>query len=166
MTIEQRVQRLERSARRWRLGCAASVACLCAVALAARVGTTAAAPAAAPAPDVKNEINAKQINVVNDAGEKAVTLTTSDDGSGVVFVQGPHQTQAVSILSTPDGVVGIEVKEPGGEGRIHLLAKKGLGAYLTLGTDLKTKTFEITNVGGHAKMDIKDASGNPVWSAP
>jgi hypothetical protein len=157
MTIEQRVERLERSARRWRLGCTASLACLSAVALAACVGA---------APDVKDEINARQINVVNEAGEKAVTLTTGDDGSGAVFVQGPHQSQAVSILSTPGGYVGLEVKEPGGEGRIQLLAKKGLGANLTLSTDLKTKTFEIANVGARAKMAINDSSGNVVWSAP
>ena len=107
MTLEERVEKLERSARRWR---AAAVA----------LGLLGLAGAAQNAPDT---IKARHFEVVDERGKPAATLGSADGLTQLaLYDRAGHARIRLSIDRSQTALVGVRGAPPGPRSDILLIA--------------------------------------------
>ena len=94
MTLEQRLERLEKHNRRLTTALTLTVVAMCAVVTMA---------AAELKDGYFDEVVARNIWVMNDAGEFVVSLGADDDGNGAVLTQSTEGKMLVLLSSTVDG---------------------------------------------------------------
>jgi hypothetical protein len=98
MTTEERLTKLERSLRRWKLGA------ILGVGLAAGMGAMAKAP----------DIRCRSVSVVDDQDRVRIRLSVSDNGLAVVSVQSENKDARPLMLAVrADGQTAITLRRPG-----------------------------------------------------
>lgn len=170
-TLEDRVETLERSNRRWRLAAFVAIAA---------AGFAMALGLAQPA-QVPELIQAKRIEIVSDSGVPVLTLT--QNGAGGIFATQSHAGEilvTVTATATGEGVIALADRtgrrlvelagKPGegvgvvntfsAEGQVaaSMLASKGAGVVQTFRGEHPTAM--LGGVGGYGVLALFDEQGD------
>lgn len=150
MTTEQRIEHLETKCNRLTLALTGmmllSVAIICV--------------AAKPNP-VKDSLQAKKLEIVDNNGRVRIRLGPADEGYGLVVYDVDGQFRA-TLTDAPLGAVS-QLRKAGGS--IKMMAMEG-GCGITLrDKDGKPRALILQQEGGSQIM-LKDAEGKAVFSAP
>jgi hypothetical protein len=111
MTIEQRLDQLEKRNKRLTVALSMTVVAMCAVVTMAATG------------DKDGDfgiVTARTIFVMNDAGEIVVSLGASDNGNGLVETRSAKGKDLVDLTSTVDGEGTVTTYQPNGEASVDL----------------------------------------------
>jgi len=147
MSLEQRIERLERHCRLWR-----SIAASCGVfvVVAVTVG------ADTNKDGVATEVRAKQFILVDDDGNKLVVIAPNESGTGSIKTYSGDQTETVSVSSDDSGG-NITVRDINGKGAMLVL---GHALALTAGNGKPTIMIDGNDKGG-GRIDIYNNLGKP-----
>jgi len=96
MTIEQRLDQLEKRNKRLTVALTMTVVAMCAV-------VTIAAKYRVEKEGLFEIVAKRHINVMNDAGKVVVTLSASDDGNGMIRTRSAKGKDLVTLSSSVDG---------------------------------------------------------------
>ena len=122
MTIEQRLDQLEKRNKRLTVALSMTVVAMCAVVTMAATG------------DKDGDfgiVTARTIFVMNDAGEIVVSLGASDNGNGLVETRSAKGKDLVDLTSTVDGEGTVMTYQPNGKALVSLGATVGGGSVTT-----------------------------------
>ena len=108
-TIEERVEELEQSVRRWRRAATGLVLCLVLILAAALGLQSATAQEGLPSIDA-NSVTARYINLVNDEGKTVIELS-AQGGYGVVTVSNTSTYSAVQLSADETGYVHVSAAD-------------------------------------------------------
>ena len=122
MTVEQRLDQLEKRNKRLTVALTMMAVVVCAVVTMAATGEK---------DGYFDMVVARHINVVNDAGDFVVTLGANDGGNGVVYTESAKGTELVRLNSTVDGYGVVATYQPNGKELVDLSATDGGGAVTT-----------------------------------
>tara|TARA_A100001037_G_scaffold269491_1_gene263685 strand:+ start:511 stop:966 length:456 start_codon:yes stop_codon:yes gene_type:complete len=150
MTTEQRIEHLETKCNRLSFALTGmtllSLAILC---------------VAAKPNDVKDNVQAKKLEIVDDDGKVRIRLGPADAGYGLVVYDEDGQFRA-TLTDAPQGAVS-QLRKAGGS--IKMMAMEG-GCGITIrDQDGKPRVLMLQQQEGSQIM-LKDAEGKAVFSAP
>jgi hypothetical protein len=151
-TLEQRVEHLERSSRRWRAGCIATVI-VAAAAFLMGADAPPAAPAAAPAPAAVpaqaaagqlpngnfGHLTATDLTITSGAGGPALTVLSDKNQTSLSITDANLSTTAVLVVSNAGANILLTKQTPKGITRA------------SLGVDDQSGTIDVKDVTGKTK---------------
>jgi hypothetical protein len=140
--VQQRVARLERERRAWRIGVGAVVAGLF------LAGATAS-------PGVVDEVRARRIVVVDAQGETRAHLGVLPEGSPALALFDAQGRARATLGVLPDGRPGLTLADAQGTERAILGA-----------TELKTIRTGVVERRPKSSLVLFDANGTVLWRAP
>ena len=118
MTVEQRLDQLEKRNKRLTVALTMMAVVVCAVVTMAATGEK---------DGYFDTVVARHINVVNDAGDFVVTLGANDGGNGVVYTESAKGTELVRLNSTVDGYGVVATYQPNGKSLLSLSSAESVG---------------------------------------
>ena len=111
MTVEQRLQQLEKRNKRLTVALTMTVVAMCAVVTMAATGEKYSG---------FDTVVARHIAVVNDAGEIVVSLGANDNGDGVVYTMSANGNDLVMLTSTDNGNGAVTTYQSNGKDLVNL----------------------------------------------
>ena len=111
MTVEQRLQQLEKRNKRLTVALTMTVVAMCAVVTMAATGEKYSG---------FDTVVARHIAVVNDEGEIVVSLGANDDGNGLVYTMSANGNDLVMLTSTDNGNGAVTTYQSNGKDLVNL----------------------------------------------
>ena len=128
MTVEQRLDQLEKRNKRLTAALTVMAVMMCAV-------VTMAAKYRVEKEGLFEMVATRHINVMNDAGKVVVTLSANDDGNGMIRTRSAKGNDLVDLTSTEGGNGAVKTYQPNG---------KPMVAISTTGTGGMIKVYNKT----------------------
>ena len=150
MTIEQRMDQLEKRNKRLTVGLTMMAVAMCAVVTMAATGEKIGIFDTVMA----DEVIARHISVTNDTRDIVISLDANDSGDGLVFTKSAKGKQLVQLTSTAEGNGTVTTYQPNGK---RLVA---LGA-----TDTGGSIFVFNKTGENIAQMGADEYGNGLVGA-
>jgi len=122
MTVEHRLEQLEKRNKRLTVGLTMTVVAMCAVATMAATGEKYSG---------FDTVVARHIAVVNDEGEIVVSLGANDDGNGVVYTMSANGNDLVMLTSTDNGNGAVTTYQSNGKDLVNLTSTDNGGTVKT-----------------------------------
>lgn len=157
-TLEARVARLERSARRWRM---LFFGLIVMIVVAAAVGGQR------PAPKVAEEVKAKLFTAVNDKGEAIVSIGTTPDGADHgILIFNKEGKPSVLLNVGADGNGSLNVFDGKRQHHAALSARAQGGSVMIGPSEDKVVFFAGSDDDGKSYITLQDKKGNVVFQKP
>ena len=139
MTMEQRMDQLEKRNKRLTVGLTMMAVVVCAVVTMAATGDK---------DGTFDTVAARSIYVTNDAGDLVVVLGANDGGDGLVYTQSAKGKDLVMLGSTVDDQGTVATYQPNGKKLVSLGATMGGGSVTTYQPNGKELTALGTSPNG------------------
>jgi len=150
--VNDRLERLERSAARWRW------AALCMGLVLVAVFAWGAAPAI---PTTHDQITTRKLWIVDDDGQ-VVAAIDAKDSAGRMVLRTADQKTSVSLSTSTAGTAFVSFKTAGGAA--GSLAGSKNGSMLSLNWEGKPR---VQAMGGNSSgIHVDDADGKTIWTTP
>ena len=127
MTVEQRLDQLEKRNKRLTVGLTMMVVVVCAVVTMAATGDKDGRFDMVTA----NTVVARSIYVANDAREMVVVLGATDTGDGLVYTRSAKGKDLVMLSATEGDYGAVSTYQPNGKALVTLSATEGGGSVTT-----------------------------------
>ena len=125
MTIEQRLDQLEKRNKRLTVALTMTVVAMAAV-------VTVAAKYRVEKEGLFEVVATRHINVMNDAGKVVVTLSANDDGNGMIRTQSAKGNDLVDLTSTAEDYGTVRTFQPNGKKLVMLGSTDNGGGVVVL----------------------------------
>ena len=123
MTVEQRLQQLEKRNKRLTVALTMTVVAMCAVVTMAATGEKYSG---------FDTVVARHIAVVNDAGEIVVSLGANDNSDGVVYTMSANGNDLVMLTSTDNGNGAVTTYQSNGKDLVNLTSTDNGGMFYVM----------------------------------
>jgi hypothetical protein len=147
MTVEQRMDQLEKRNKRLTIALTMMAVAMCAM-------VTMAAKYRVEKEGLFEMVATRQINVMNDAGKVVVTLSANDDGNGMIRTRSAKGNDLVDLTSTEGGNGTVRTFQPNGKKLVMLGSTDNGGGVVVL-----NKTGEMI-----AEIKADDYGNGVVWA--